>query len=233
MYTNIYLFLKFYSRFLVYKSTYHRKFFNSSLNLKVTYQADSQIELLKVTWIWFNIPALNWNPLNLPHVVVCNFETLGQSVVQTHMTPHTICQRVTPSPRPNTACTIGTDRRGAVFYSRYNCRLSGWTFAFGLCHMLDISSPQTSRLGITGNIHTPPVAVAFRHCCTLKTRADSYWPYQFTFDIKNQDLVHTLSCNQIGTQTNQNYCKNHFQNHFKSLFSYFNLDKNFFSSPFI
>ena len=70
MYTNIYLFLKFYSRFLVYKSTYHRKFFNSSLNLKVTYQADSQIELLKVTWIWFNIPALNWNPLNLPHVEI-------------------------------------------------------------------------------------------------------------------------------------------------------------------
>jgi hypothetical protein len=47
---------------------------------------------------------------------------------------------------------------------------------------LDISSPQTSHSGTTGNIRTPPVAVAFLHCCSLNKRVDSYCPYQFSFD---------------------------------------------------
>ena len=46
------------------------------------------------------------------------------------------------------------------------------------------------------------------------------------------DLVQTLSCNQIGTQANENYCTNYSRNHFECLFNFFNLNKNFVSSPF-
>jgi len=45
--------------------------------------------------------------------------------------------------------------------------------------MLGISSPQTYRPGTTGTIRIPPVKVVCLHCCTLKTKVDSYWPYQF------------------------------------------------------
>ncbi len=47
-----------------------------------------------------------------------------------------------------------------------------------------------------------------------KIRSDSYWSYQFGFDREKKDLVQTLSCNQIGTQTYQSYCNNYSQNHF-------------------
>jgi hypothetical protein len=54
-----------------------------------------------------------------------NFGSLGQNVAQIHTISFAICQRVTQIPRPDTACTIDTVRQGAVFCSRYNCRLSG------------------------------------------------------------------------------------------------------------
>ena len=61
----------------------------------------------------------------LKYSKVCNFGSLGQSVVQLHKIPYTICQRATPILRPNTAGTIGIVRQGEAFCSRYNCRLSG------------------------------------------------------------------------------------------------------------
>jgi hypothetical protein len=42
---------------------------------------------------------------------------------------------------------------------------------------------------------------------------------------ENQDLVQTLVCNQIGTQTDENYYKNSSQNHFKFLSFILNQDK--------
>ena len=111
----------------------------------------------------------------------CNFGSLGQNVAQIHTISFAICQRVTPIPRPNTDGIIGIVRQGAAFCSRCSFRLLGWTFVVGLCHMLDISLPQTSRPGITGKIRTPPVAVFYPLCCNLKTRVDTYWPYHFSF----------------------------------------------------
>ena len=100
--------------------------------------------------------------------------------------------------------------------------------------MLDISLPQTCCPGITGTIHTLPVAVAFPHSCTLKTREDSYWPSQFSF-VKEKTSLGTYLELQSNRHSNQSKLLQKLlsQSFLKFFLIFFNLNNNLLESRLI
>ncbi len=100
--------------------------------------------------------------------------------------------------------------------------------------MLDISSPQTSRPGTTGTIHIPPVAVACYHCCTLKTKADSYWLNNFSF-VKEKTSLGTYLELQSNRHSNQSKLLQKLlsQSFLKFFLIFFNLNNNLLQSCLI